>query len=139
MSKETKTVIVPIEKFGKDHWSTFAYIVTRCVDYKGKPDNEHMRCDKKRHPHYAHRITIGGCSPTMLKGYFEDELKCVFNHDDWDCIDDLIEADLLNEPELEGTGLFPVYKVTNLGWEVSVLINAHKSNGGYFSNFEYLK
>lgn len=61
---------VPVEKFGKDHWSTFAYIETRCVDYKGVPDRDHMRCDVDRHPGLVNRGSGGSNQkyPTILKG-----------------------------------------------------------------------
>jgi hypothetical protein len=32
---------VPIELWGKDHWTTLAYIETRCVDYDGVPNHDH--------------------------------------------------------------------------------------------------
>lgn len=44
---------VPVEMWGKDHWSTFGYIETRCVDHDGVPDREHMRCDTDLHPGLA--------------------------------------------------------------------------------------
>lgn len=45
---------IPIYDWGRDHWSTFGYIEIRIVDFKGIPDNHHMRCDPKLHPLLAH-------------------------------------------------------------------------------------
>lgn len=55
--------------WGRDHWSTLAYIETRIVDHSGVPSREHMRCDPKRHPLLAHDGSRGGSpSPTRLTG-----------------------------------------------------------------------
>lgn len=56
--------------FGKDHWSTFAYIETRCVDHKGVPDRNHMRTDRDRHPALAGNmaLTIQKKYPTLARG-----------------------------------------------------------------------
>lgn len=126
--------------FGKDHWSAFAYIVTRCIDHGGQPNKDHMKTNTKRHPTGAGIAGHSDC-PTRLKGYFDlpekdrksRELK---GHDDWDCLDDLIAAGLLIEPSDEGTGMFPVYRVTDKGWEVSKLLNTHKADGNHFATFE---
>ena len=73
---------VPMAQWGKDHWSTFAYIETRCVDFDGVPCRDHMRCDLDRHPSLRHRGTSENKYPTRLKGGQERQ-----DHDDWDCID----------------------------------------------------
>ena len=50
-----------IEDFGHDHWSAFAYLETRCVNHRGRPDTRHMRVDLKRHPGKGHsRVLIWG-------------------------------------------------------------------------------
>lgn len=93
------TSVPPIEpdRFGKDHWSTFAYLETRIVDHKGTIAHAQMRCHATRHPiMLAAKSGIMSASgadgsqyPTILA---EGELP---NHDDFDCIDDLIAAGLL--------------------------------------------
>lgn len=139
MNSET---YIPIKKFGKDHWSTFAYIETRIVDHKGEPNKDHMRTDPDRHPqHMGERKSIMGFPvdkhPTRLKGYFEDRTKnFVENHDDWDCVDDLISAGLLKEPPDRGTGLNPVYALTELGVIVASQLRVFKGGGGNFAEFE---
>lgn len=133
-TKTTTAVVVdeprlPIEKWGKDHWSTFAYIETRCVDHKGVPNIQHMRCDGDRHPQFDHMTRMTGESgkyPTLYKGgKLED-------HDDWDCMDD---CELLGLIENKGTGLHRVYKLTALGKLVAGQLRAHKMNGGNFATF----
>ena len=123
--------MVEVEKFGKDHWSTFAYIETRCVDHKGYPDRRHMRCDMDRHPAHVHLVDpkmAAAKYPTILKGGIE-----LPDHDDWDCLDDCEAAGLL---ESHGTGLHPFYKLTKEGNRIAGLLREHKASGGTFGNFQ---
>jgi hypothetical protein len=96
------TSVPPVEpaRFGKDHWSTFAYVETRAVDHKGTIEHDHMRCDTDRHPMLAlagRRTSVVGFGmsgpsakyPTFAKG------EQIENHDDYDCLDDLVAAGLL--------------------------------------------
>jgi len=118
--------MIEVKDWGKDHWSTFAYIETRIVDFSGVPNKEHLRCNLKLHPQYGHR---GGCAskyPTRLRE------GVAVDHDDWSCLDDAVEAGLL---ETVGTGLFPVYKLTDAGLKLAAELRTHKASGGAFSNF----
>ena len=111
---------VSLERFGKDHWSTFAYVETRTVDYRGTIDHDHMRCNELRHPLFAgagkRASVVGGTSgakyATRLKkasrvsGQWESEE--LFNHDDYDCLNDLIGEGLLEVamPEVNENGVY---------------------------------
>lgn len=117
---------VPIERWGADHWSTFAYIETRIVDHKGCPNIPHMRCDGDLHPQFAHGGTTGKKYPTRYKG---GELK---DHDDWSCLDD---CELIGLLENKGTGMNRVYKLTALGRLVAAQLRAHKAIEGSFATF----
>lgn len=127
---------VPLEKWGKDHWSLLAFIEHLCVEYKGCLDDKrrrNMRCNERRHPlcGYMH----GQWQPsygTRLKGYFEDNKLQLPTHDDWDCSEDFEAAGLL---ENHGSGINPVWKLTPKGLEMSARLRAHKANGGNFSSF----
>ena len=122
---------VPVDQFGKDLWSTFAYVEPRAVDYKGKLDCSHMRTAVDRHKDLLGEaqtrcgLIDGGKYATQLRGGVKKE-----DHDDWDCIDDLIAADLL---EKIGD---PVYRLTELGWRVNLQLRQHKASGKYFASFE---
>lgn len=116
-----------IEHFGKDHWSTFAYAETCCVDDRGRLVNERLRINGNTHPvrdgsrwqaSYGTRIRGGGICP---------------DHDDIDCLDDLEEAGLL---EQVGTMINPVIRFTDEGQAVAAKLRAHKMNGGNFATFE---
>lgn len=125
---------VPMSSWGKDHWSTLAYIETRIVDYKGRPDSDHMRCDPERHPGLAGRSPISyGIRdkkyPTRLKGKQESH-----DHDDWDCLEDAVAEGLI---EWKGTGMYPVFVLTDRGRTVCAALRQHKQDGGQFAQFVY--
>lgn len=105
---------VPVNRFGKDHWTTFGYIETRIVDYVGLLNLDHMRIDQGRHPMLATMrprrlagfdlsFTATGDNqyPTRLKSEAPNSETGRFtmvnldNHDDYDCVDDLVAAGLL--------------------------------------------
>lgn len=129
---------IPIEQFGKDHWSLFAYVETRAVDYKGFLDIVHLRTKNT-----AIATTLLGQNfwkpeyGTRLKGYFKtddtkDDSKLLRNHDDHDCLDDLEAAGLL---ENVGTLVNPYAELTKEGRRVASLLREHKSKGGQFAEF----
>ena len=88
---------VPVADFGLDHWMVFAYLF-ECNTYGGGViDIDRMRCDSRRHP----RVEGNRCRvlrliqgadrfPTRLRGGLLRR-----NHDDWDCLWDLVEAGLV--------------------------------------------
>jgi hypothetical protein len=120
---------IPIEEFGRDHWSTFGYLEVRVVDHGGVVDRRHMRCHHGRHPQFAHEGGDAVDTPTRLRGGFR-----IYHHDDWDCLEDLEAAGLL---ESGGTGLHPVYSLTDLGREVVGKLRAHKARGGTWDEFSW--
>ena len=94
---------ISLSRWGRDHWSTLAYLETRAVDQGGVIKNAHMRTSVKRHPLFAARGGLG--SPTdsgkYPTSYRDGEMP---EHDDWDCLNDMVEAGLLSvkpaNPEL---------------------------------------
>lgn len=108
--RTTSVPPVPMARFGKDHWSTFAYIETRIVDYRGKLAADSMRCDRDRHPglhsvrhhsagygdrKYPTRLKTEQPNPTLPGAAPRWGLVEIADHDDYDCVDDLIAAGLL--------------------------------------------
>lgn len=106
------TQIVPVEKFGRDHWSTLLYVETRCVDAGGVIDEKmRMRCDPDRHPEHAtlNAIVLNDRKyPTRLA-----DGTNLDDHDDWDCLDDMAAAGWLI---VGGTTQRPVITLTDEGW-----------------------
>lgn len=83
---------IPIAQWGKDHWTLLAYIESRCVDHRGVLKNANMRTHGARHPLFAARgynpPPDGSQYPTRYKGGERSD------HDDWDCLDDMVRAGL---------------------------------------------
>lgn len=119
---------VPIQFWGKDHWSTLAYLECRAVDHKGVIARQHMRCDPERHPGLAHMPWDMDCPTYLACGVKLPQ------HDDWDCFEDAKAAGMLT---LEGTGVHPIVRFTAEGLRVASLLRTHKANGGTFSNFTF--
>lgn len=117
--------------FGKDHWSTFGYLV--CIQIDGVPDRRKMRCNRGRHPLLAHagdhaEFGLGLKEyPTRLKGGQE-----LHNHDDWDCVADLEREGLVVNV---GSAVNPVIQLTHRGRLVAGELAEHKQAGGQFANF----
>ena len=126
---------VPVEVWGKDHWSTFAYLDYEAMNNKGfaKPNRHSMRTNVKTHGAGLGGITPmgtlndGGKYPTRLKN---GELA---GHDDWDCIDDAVEAGFLLDV---GSSVNRAFTFTKRGNAVMVELNAFKKAGGNFRDFQ---
>lgn len=126
-------VPIPPERWGKDHWSTFAYVGTRCVDYKGVLDKSHMRTKRDKHPNLEGEsqkrfLSADKEYPTRLRNYFKDKTDCVTDHDDWDCIEDMVAAGLLVKIDEA------YYQLTEEGWRVDNLIRQHKAAGNNYAS-----
>ena len=117
-----------IDEVGRDHWSLLLYLETRAVDHRGVPDFRNMRCCKHRHPLYGHALGAllgwdAKCATLMPDGSQPDP-----EHDDWDCVEDLIALQLI---VWGGTGAQPVFELTDIGWLVAgVLRRARAEHAG---------
>ncbi len=127
---------VPVIRFGKDHWSTFAYIETCCVDNGGRVDLRRMRCNPERHPGLAGLSVMGMNRAWEPRWGTRLKEGIVADHDDHDCADDLEAAGLL---ENIGSGINPAFRLTAEGFQAAGLLRQHKAAGGSFSTFTYDK
>lgn len=125
---------IPLDKWGRDHWSVFAYIETCIVDNGGVPDLRRMRTDVSLHPHMgpyepvgAGRPIDGAEYPTRLR-----DGATAAPHDDWSCLDDAEAAGLLLNIH---TGANRCYRLTDRGLAVAGSLRAHKARGGSFTTF----
>lgn len=139
--------IIPVEKFWKDHWSTFAYAETLCVDSikggVGEIDKRRMRTNEGRHPLNAVNVNQGAgpWQPdfgTRLFGYWDTlgrrvPARQIADHDDWDCLNDIEKAGLV-EVISEVNGFV---KMTEKGLKVAAELRAYKAKGGMFSGFRW--
>jgi len=119
---------ISMEQWGRDHWTTFHYVAIRCASHGGEIQRDKMRCDVGRHPHLAGGFAVlmsqvdTARYPTRLKGAEEVE-----DHDDWDCMDDMMAAGLFIST---GTGMHPHYELTDLGWDVFRQISEYRGTRG---------
>ena len=140
--------ITPVDRFGKHHWSLLAFIQTLCrsrVDGVGSIERRHVRTNEHRHPLLAANAHLTPWKPeysTRLAGFFafedrNDLEKSVaagfqlLDHDDWDVLDDLNAAGLVETLSLTNGSV----RMTPAGVEVADLIGAHKTKGGAFADF----
>jgi hypothetical protein len=91
------------------------------LNYAGIVHKPHMRCDPRLHPAHAHfspigNVLDGGKYPTRLKDGEQP------NHDDWSCVEDFMALGLVED---DGTGLNPVLRFTDAGWDLWHRFNRH--------------
>ena len=129
---------VPVEKWGRDHWSTLAYLYNRAIDYDGIIDGRRMRCDPRLHREFVHLRRLGNPSkkyPTRLRN---GELD---GHDDWSCLEDMVAADLVlaryrvKDPTSAFGNSEAKVIFTEAGHAVMAKLNIHKAGGGNFGTF----
>lgn len=124
------------ERWGRDHLSTLLYIESVCINNNGKPVAAKMRqtpgqpsrgWDLNGVYHIAPPSPDPQGYPTRLADGTE-----IWGHDDYDCAADMVEAGILR---WEGTGISPVFALTDYGWYVCGKLNEHrgktKSSAGF--------
>jgi hypothetical protein len=115
---------VPMARWGKDHWTTFAYVETRWVDHAGALSHDQMRCDRQRHPAFygsKRRATAFGtdCDGSRYATRLKTEqprpdgtwdIAELPGHDDYDCLADAIREGLIEvtmpAPAANGADLY---------------------------------
>lgn len=156
---------IEIARWGKDHWSTFAYIETCAVEEQGVDADRmrthprlHLRCyQMKREMSLRSGMGDGSGYPTRL-----NDGTSVAPHDDWSCVEDMIAEGLLETAphasyysvgsQRRGPRIAygqkcalcnPVsglcdgtYKLTPKGFAIAHQLREHKANGGTFGNFK---
>ena len=128
---------IEMSRWGKDHWSVFAYIESLCVDYPdgiARPDRRRMQTNPARHPGLVGVMTVGTVLDATEYGIRlagGKELPGAY-YDEWDCIDDLEWYGLVRSM---GTGINPEYRMTEKGMCMAAQLRTHKANGGQYANF----
>lgn len=135
---------IPMQAWGKDHWSTLAYIETvmeGCagfqvgVDARMKTGRYHARVlastpNPKRttRPSAAIAMVMRPEHATVLKDGTRVE-----QHDDWHCLYDFQDAGLFNTTERFQPG--DVLHFSPLGHALAAGLRAHKAQGGRFADY----
>lgn len=146
---------VRVGMFGRDHWSTLAYMETVMVDCHGFQvgNDPRMRSNRRnyrvmREQCYAPKRTgvpPRECGVVMAPehGSRLNDGTVVDGHDDWSCVQDMAKAGLLlveegsawslADPEDIEPGV--VVRLSARGMEIATALRAHKTSGGSFGNF----
>ena len=142
----------PMSKWGKDHWSTLAYIDTVITDYVYFPiiKNDRMRTTKNNLI-ILHNNGIYKKEKFIRDGsYIKSEVEVkeyptrlndgteIKDHDDFSCIVDFAKEGLLNKDEKHIT-VDSKIKLSKLGRDVINKLREHKSKGKNFADFIYVK
>ena len=139
---------VPMENWGKEHWSLVGYLDCRCTDNGGTVNGAHLRHNP------AKRAAVVGsdmgrlsamCAGVGWKPEYGTKLAKFFNvpkeerhfhqlpdHDDIDCLEDLEAAGVIKNI---GSGLNPLIRFTKFGHAVANRLRNHKREGGNFAEF----
>lgn len=127
---------VPMNEFGKDHWSLLGYVETRCVDHRGELYKRHLRVNERRHP--VHSVNPGkwrSSHGTRLRSFFEPTTpglhRQISAHDDIDCLDDLEHAGLIRIQSAANL----IVSLTERGLIIAAKLRSHKAGGGMFAGF----
>ncbi|TAL41401.1 MAG: hypothetical protein EPN91_10830 [Salinibacterium sp.] len=118
--------VISPERWGRDHYSTLAYLGHVYHRDAGQIERDKMRCkESRRHMkgELARMIPEDGTRyPTRLQN--GDELD---DHDDYDCAYDLVAGGVLTDV---GTGINPQFELTPKGLQVwSYLTRTRKTAG----------
>lgn len=130
---------IPMDRWGKDHWSTLAYAETCIVDYGGILDNRRLRVNARLHREFAANAHLGNTTdyPTWLKGGITEA-----KHDDISCLEDMVAAGVIIA-ETRRVNWYAVVnnsqirvRLTDKGQAIAEQLRRHKATGGNFAGFE---
>lgn len=135
--------LVPMNLWGKDHWSTLGYVESVSetnagfqvgADPRMKTNRRHARvlqaCPRpKRSSGFLPGVVMDPAHATRLKDGTQVE-----NHDDWACLQDFVAEGLFQF----GAEVEPkkVLRLSERGLALTAALRAHKINGGTFATFD---
>jgi hypothetical protein len=146
MPNYTADDIIPPQDWGKDHWSTLAYLETVMVDCGGFQvgRDPRMRANRRNFRVMAEmcpnpqRAGLNTASRAVAmdrsNGSRLRDGSVVDNHDDWCCVQDMAEAGLFRTG-VEGVEPKRVLKLSALGLKVCAELRAWKAGGGQLKDF----
>lgn len=106
---------ISMELWSKDHWSLLLYIETCVVDAEGRVNSLRLRRYDRKNREY----------PTTLKDGSIVWLSKMQWHDDYNCMDDLETAGLM---ENRGTGVERIYTLTDYGWKLAHILRRNRAD-----------
>ncbi len=156
-AEEGEETHIPISLWGKDHWSTLAYVETVMVEHQGRfqvgwDPRLRQRSDRfstfwrdlpqplrSRSDSSEASGPIRGVAMTENHGTRLNDGRMLARHDDWDCIEDMVAAGLLiDEATGESERVEPgrTFTLSTFGRNMCSALRAHKASpGGRFATF----
>lgn len=128
------TDYVPAVLWGRDHYSTLAYVETQLVDNRGYRvvfDNR-MR-QNRRHYRLLPGPKSGGVAMKPEHGSRLSDGTYLAWHDDWNCVQDMLHAGLFQGDSEDWDVGFEL-KLTDRGHAVVAAVRKHNASGGTFSD-----
>jgi len=128
---------INMKDWGKDHWGLLAYVETRAVDHQNQLDHEHMRTNTTTHP-LLRNDAYQRDRPKRWESSHSTRLRdgrILDGHDDWDCLDDLDDAGLVEIISLVNGFV----RMTDYGLVIAARLRRHKANGGMYQDFAPLE
>lgn len=134
--------LIPMGKWGKDHWSTLGYVEAVSVENAGFQVGQDPRMKtNRRHSRVLQacprpRRTAGFTLGVVMSPEHATRLKDgtqVDGHDDWACLQDFVGEGLFEY----GSEVEPkkVLRLSERGLALTAALRAHKANGGSYSDF----
>ena len=115
------------ERWGRDHWATFAYVEVCCVDRGGCVDPGRVQTNFNRHP------LMGNPRDGAAFGIrLADSELPGGAYDEWDCLDDLEMWGLLLNT---GTDTNRRYRLTEAGKIIAGQLRGRKADGNRCATF----
>lgn len=136
---------VPMRMWGRDHWSTLAYIESVEVECRGfqigydprmKSNRRHFRVMREECPRPKRPTQIGDIGfPMELKhSTVLKDGRLVEGHDDWMCVQDMASEGLFTA-DVSDVQPGATLRLSAKGRRIASQIREHKASGGNFSNF----
>lgn len=130
---------LPMNVWGKDHWSTLLYLETCVVDQQGIVNNNRMRCNPRLHREFM--STMPGATqsdeyPTRLADGVQH------GHDDWSCLEDMVAAGLLTASwRQQSSRVFGScearVELTDAGWRIAQRLRKYRAEHGKYVGFRF--
>lgn len=138
---------IPMDKWAKDHWSTFAYIETVMVDCGGfqvgrdammKSNRRHFRVMAEQCPNPKRTKNTGALAICMSPEHATilNDQQQLPGHDDWCCMQDMAAQGLF---DLDVDHIEPgvTLHLSELGFKVASELRRHLSNNGKMAAFSF--
>lgn len=137
--------MIPYQVWGKDHWSTLAYVEYVCVECGGFEVGADSRMRTNSHNFRVHaqqnpkpKRPGGFAQGTVMKPEQGSRLnngQVVVDHDDWGCVQDFVPYGLFTVARTHAMNHNQVLQLSEKGRAVAADLRRHKAAGGTFADY----